>query len=185
MENRTDLRQPEENGTSAEKRQMAGGQTAVRVVPVESMDEMIRLFGVFDENLKIIEDETGAHIRTEGDCIRIEGEDASAELAAVVTDKLLMTLRRGEAIDRSRIRYAIDLAKEGNAELITELLDDVVAFTNKGRRIKCKTLGQKKYVSALKRHTVVFGVGPAGTGKTYLAVAMAVLAYKNKLKKSF
>lgn len=180
MENRTDLRQPEENGTSAEKRQMAGGQTAVRVVPVESMDEMIRLFGVFDENLKIIEDETGAHIRTEGDCIRIEGEDASAELAAVVTDKLLMTLRRGEAIDRSRIRYAIDLAKEGNAELITELLDDVVAFTNKGRRIKCKTLGQKKYVSALKRHTVVFGVGPAGTGKTYLAVAMAVLAYKNK-----
>ena len=180
MENRTDLRQPEENGTSAEKRQMAGGQTAVRVVPVESMDEMIRLFGVFDENLKIIEDETGAQIRTEGDCIRIEGEDASAELAAVVTDKLLMTLRRGEAIDRSRIRYAIDLAKEGNAELITELLDDVVAFTNKGRRIKCKTLGQKKYVSALKRHTVVFGVGPAGTGKTYLAVAMAVLAYKNK-----
>ncbi|MDD5918694.1 MAG: PhoH family protein [Christensenellales bacterium] len=144
------------------------------------MDELIRLFGVFDENLKIIEDETGARIRTEADCIRIEGEEASAELAAEVADKLLMTLRRGETIDRSRIRYAVDLAKEGNAELITELLDDVVAFTNKGRRIKCKTLGQKKYVSALKRHTVVFGVGPAGTGKTYLAVAMAVLAYKNK-----
>ena len=152
----------------------------VRIVPVESMDEMIRLFGVFDENLKIIEDETGARIRTEADSIRIEGAGGSAELAATVVDKLLMTLRRGEAIDRSRIRYAIDLAKEGNAELITELLDDVVAFTNKGRRIKCKTLGQKKYISALKRHTVVFGVGPAGTGKTYLAVAMAVLAYKNK-----
>ncbi|MBQ3201743.1 MAG: PhoH family protein [Clostridia bacterium] len=152
----------------------------VRIVPVESMDEMIRLFGVFDENLKIIEDETGARIRTEVDSIRIEGAGGSAELAATVVDKLLMTLRRGEAIDRSRIRYAIDLAKEGNAELITELLDDVVAFTNKGRRIKCKTLGQKKYISALKRHTVVFGVGPAGTGKTYLAVAMAVLAYKNK-----
>ncbi len=152
----------------------------VRIVPVESMDEMIRLFGVFDENLKIIEDETGARIRTEADNIRIEGAGGSAELAATVVDKLLLTLRRGEAIDRSRIRYAIDLAKEGNAELITELLDDVVAFTNKGRRIKCKTLGQKKYISALKRHTVVFGVGPAGTGKTYLAVAMAVLAYKNK-----
>ena len=152
----------------------------VRIVPVESMDEMIRLFGVFDENLKIIEDETGARIRTEADSIRIEGAGGSAELAATVVDKLLMTLRRGEAIDRSRIRYAIDLAKEGNAELITELLDDVVAFTNKGRRIKCKTLGQKKYISALKRNTVVFGVGPAGTGKTYLAVAMAVLAYKNK-----
>ena len=156
------------------------GQRVVRHVSVESMDEMIRLFGVFDENLKIIEEETGARIRAEGDCIKIEGDEASAELAATVADKLLMMLRRGEAIDRSRIRYAIDLAKEGNAELITELLDDVVAFTNKGRRIKCKTFGQKKYVSALKQHTVVFGVGPAGTGKTYLAVAMAVLAYKNK-----
>lgn len=175
MENRTDLLQPEE-----ELQTTASTQSAARTVPVESMDELIRLFGVFDENLKIIEDETGARIRTGGDSIRIEGEAASVELAATVTDKLLMTLRRGEAVDRSRIRYAVDLAKEGNAELITELLDDVVAFTNKGRRIKCKTLGQKKYVSALKRHTVVFGVGPAGTGKTYLAVAMAVLAYKNK-----
>ena len=95
-------------------------------------------------------------------------------------DKLLAMLRKGENIDRSRIRYAIDLAKEGNADLILELIDDVVAFTNKGRKIKCRTLGQKKYISALKRNTVVFGVGPAGTGKTYLAVAMAVLAYKNK-----
>ena len=95
-------------------------------------------------------------------------------------DKLLITVRRGENVDRSRIRYAVDLAKEGNADLITELESDVVAFTAKGRRIKCKTLGQKKYVNALKRNTVVFGVGPAGTGKTYLAVAMAVLAYKNK-----
>ena len=95
-------------------------------------------------------------------------------------DKLLIMLRRGEAVDRGRIRYAIDLAKEGNADLIEELIDDVVAFTHKGRQIKCKTVGQKRYVNALKRHTVVFGVGPAGTGKTYLAVAMAVLAFKNK-----
>lgn len=182
MENRIDLLNPEEEKRSSDELQagVPGVAVTVRTVPVESMDELIRLFGVFDENLKIIEDETGARIRTEADCIRIEGEEASAELAAEVADKLLMTLRRGETIDRSRIRYAVDLAKEGNAELITELLDDVVAFTNKGRRIKCKTLGQKKYVSALKRHTVVFGVGPAGTGKTYLAVAMAVLAYKNK-----
>ena len=182
MENRIDLLNSAEENRSSDELQagVPGAAVTVRTVPVESMDELIRLFGVFDENLKIIEDETGARIRTEADCIRIEGEEASAELAAEVADKLLMTLRRGETIDRSRIRYAVDLAKEGNAELITELLDDVVAFTNKGRRIKCKTLGQKKYVSALKRHTVVFGVGPAGTGKTYLAVAMAVLAYKNK-----
>ncbi len=149
-------------------------------IAVESMDEMIKLFGVFDENLKVISSETGARIIAAGDCIRIEGSNKTVELAATVVDKLLITIRRGDNIDRSRIRYAVDLAKEGNAELITELESDVVAFTAKGRRIKCKTLGQKKYVNALKRNTVVFGVGPAGTGKTYLAVAMAVLAYKNK-----
>ncbi len=147
---------------------------------VESMDEMIKLFGVFDENLRVIDAETGAHIIAAGDCIRIEGSEEAVTLAQTVVEKLLITVRRGENIDRSRIRYAVDLAKEGNADLITELESDVVAFTAKGRRIKCKTLGQKKYVNALKRNTVVFGVGPAGTGKTYLAVAMAVLAYKNK-----
>lgn len=149
-------------------------------IAVESMDEMIKLFGVFDENLNVISSETGARIIAAGDCIRIEGSNKTVELAATVVDKLLITIRRGDNIDRSRIRYAVDLAKEGNAELITELESDVVAFTAKGRRIKCKTLGQKKYVNVLKRNTVVFGVGPAGTGKTYLAVAMAVLAYKNK-----
>ena len=149
-------------------------------IAVESMDEVLRLFGVFDENLSIIQQETGANIKTDGGSISITGEAEAAALAHEVVDRLLTILRRGENIDRSRIRYAVDLAKEGNGELILELLDDVVAFTNKGRRIKCKTLGQKKYVSALKKHTVVFGVGPAGTGKTYLAVAMAVLAFKNK-----
>ena len=149
-------------------------------VPVEQMDELVRLFGVFDENLKIIEAETQAHISSDPDSIRIQGSEEAVTAATAVIEKLLMLIRRGENIDRGRIRYAIDLAKEGNADLILELADDVVAFTNKGKQIKCKTLGQKKYVQALKKHTVVFGVGPAGTGKTYLAVAMAVLALKNK-----
>ena len=140
-------------------------------IALESMDEVLRLFGVFDENLGIIQQETGAIIKTDGGSVVITGEEEAAALAHAVVDKLLTILRRGENIDRSRIRYAVDLAKEGNAELILELLDDVVAFTN---------MGQKKYISALKRHTVVFCVGPAGTGKTYLAVAMAVLAFKNK-----
>lgn len=149
-------------------------------IPVESMDEVIRLFGAFDENLAVLESETGAKIAHAADSIRVSGGEEEVAAAAAVVDKLLMLIRRGEAVDRGRIRYAVDLAKEGNAELIEELADDVVAFTNKGRRIKCKTVGQKRYVSALKRDTVVFGVGPAGTGKTYLAVAMAVLAFKNK-----
>ena len=150
------------------------------IVPIEQMDELIRLFGVFDENLKIIEAETGTHITSDSDNIKIAGSEENAQTACAVIEKLLELIRKGEAVDRGRIRYAVDLAREGNADLILELADDVVAFTSKGKQIKCKTLGQKKYVKALKKHTVVFGVGPAGTGKTYLAVAMAVLALKNK-----
>ena len=129
MENRIDLLNSAEENRSSDELQagVPGAAVTVRTVPVESMDELIRLFGVFDENLKIIEDETGARIRTEADCIRIEGEEASAELAAEVADKLLMTLRRGETIDRSRIRYAVDLAKEGywlpNESILNWMLD--------------------------------------------------------------
>lgn len=150
------------------------------ILPLDSMDEQIRLFGAFDENLGILEAETGAHIRVDADGIGCEGDELQAQLAYNVIEKLLYMIRRNEQIDRSRIRYAVELAKEGNADLIEELVDDVIAFTFRGKRVKSKTLGQKHYVDALKHHTVTFGVGPAGTGKTYLAVAMAVLAYKNK-----
>lgn len=149
-------------------------------LPVQSMDELMRLFGVFDENLEILQSETDTHITTAADCICVEGAQENVELAAAVLDKLLMLLRKGEAINRSRIRYAVDLAKEGNADMIEHIMGDVIAITNKGRQIRCKTLGQNRYVKALKEYELVFGVGPAGTGKTYLAVAMAVLAFKNK-----
>lgn len=151
-----------------------------KTVEIRSMDEQIRLFGAFDENLKVIEAETGTSIRSDADDILISGEEENAEIARNVIEKLLMLIRRDEKIDRGRIRYAVDLAREGNSELIPELADDVIAFTNRGKQIKCRTVGQKRYINALKHNTVVFGVGPAGTGKTYLAVAMAVLAFKNK-----
>lgn len=147
---------------------------------LDSMDEQIKLFGAFDENLRVLEAETGAHITVTADGVSCKGDEQSAKLAYEIIEKLLSMIRHREQIDRSRIRYAVELAKEGNADLIEELYDDVVAFTFKGKRVKSKTLGQKRYVDALKHHTVTFGVGPAGTGKTYLAVAMAVLAYKNK-----
>ena len=133
-----------------------------------------------DAIMGIVQEETGAHIRTGEDGIRIDGSEEQVELAGTVLEKILDMHRRGEEINKSRIRYAIDLAKEGNADLIEQIMGDVVAITNKGRQIKCKTLGQKRYVQALKEYELVFGVGPAGTGKTYLAVAMAVLAFKNK-----
>lgn len=150
------------------------------IVPVEAMDDLIVLFGVFDENLRVIEEETGTRIVADAGGVRIEGEPDAAKLTASVVEKMLDMQRRGERINRGRLRYAIDLAKEGNVDLIEQIMGDVIAITSRGRQVKCKTLGQKRYVQALKQNELVFGIGPAGTGKTYLAVAMAVLAFKNK-----
>ncbi len=149
-------------------------------IELESMDDSIGLFGVFDENLNVFEEEIGVKIKIHADGISIEGDEEQVTLCKTVLEKLLDMQRKGEPINRGRIRYAIDIAKDGNAELIKEIMGDVVALTNRGKQIKCKTLGQKKYIQALKTHELVFGVGPAGTGKTYLAVAMAVVAFKNK-----
>lgn len=153
---------------------------ATEYIEFDSMDEAIRLFGVFDENLRVIEAETGARITFDSERIKVSGAEKAVQTASGVIASMLALIQKGENIDRGRIRYAVDLAREGNPELILDLADDVIAFTSRGKQIKCKTLGQKKYVNALKKNTVVFGVGPAGTGKTYLAVAMAVLAFKNK-----
>ncbi|MBR4906032.1 MAG: PhoH family protein [Clostridia bacterium] len=144
------------------------------------MDDSIGLFGVFDENLNVFEEEIGVKIRIHSDGIAIEGDEEQVQLCRTILEKLLDMQRKGEPINRGRIRYAIDIAKDGKAEMIKEIMGDVVALTNRGKQIKCKTLGQKKYIQALKSHELVFGVGPAGTGKTYLAVAMAVVAFKNK-----
>ncbi len=155
------------------------GRTVARI-ELESMDDSIGLFGVFDENLTVFEEEIGVKIRIHSDGVAIEGDEEQVGLCKTVLEKLLDMQRKGEPINRGRIRYAIDIAKDGNADLIKEIMGDVVALTNRGKQIKCKTLGQKKYIQALKNHELVFGVGPAGTGKTYLAVAMAVVAFKNK-----
>ncbi len=155
------------------------GKSIARI-ELESMDDSIGLFGVFDENLNVFEEEIGVKIRIRSDGIAIDGDEEQVQLCRTILEKLLDMQRRGEPINRGRIRYAIDIAKDGNAEMIKEIMGDVVALTNRGKQIKCKTLGQKKYIQALKNHELVFGVGPAGTGKTYLAVAMAVVAFKNK-----
>ncbi len=149
-------------------------------IELESMDDSIGLFGVFDENVSVFEEETGVKLRIRSDGISIEGDEDQVALCKTVLEKLLEMQRKGEAVNRGRIRYAIDIAKDGKAELIKEIMGDVVALTNRGKQVKCKTLGQKRYIQALKSHELVFGVGPAGTGKTYLAVAMAVVAFKNK-----
>ncbi len=156
-------------------------QTAVqRLFAVENIEQMRILFGGFDENIKVIMEQTGADIAARDTSIVVTGAEESVELACQVMDRLLKLIARKESIDRSRIRYAVELAKEGNADMIDAIMQDVVAVTHRGKQIRCKTLGQRTYVKAMKDNTVVFSIGPAGTGKTYLAMAVAVAAYKNK-----
>ncbi len=155
---------------------------AEHVVCVElgTLDTLSKLLGTFDENLNIIARETGVTAYVEGTKIRLSGDENQVSLAETVINKLASIIRSGEPIDKTRIIYCVELAKEGNAEGIEKVMSGVIAITSRGKQIKCKTVGQKKYVDAIKKNTVVFGVGPAGTGKTYLAVAMAVSAFKNK-----
>ncbi|MBQ3232891.1 MAG: PhoH family protein, partial [Clostridia bacterium] len=147
---------------------------------VDEPERFIALFGLNDENIDLIRRELNVQIFAHGNEITLTGEEEKVRLARLTLDKLLEIIARGDPIDRSRIRYAIDRASEGNADRIGEIMRDVIAITYKGRQVKCKTLGQKKYVDAIKKNTLSFGIGPAGTGKTYLAVAMAVVALKNK-----
>ena len=150
------------------------------MMTVGNVDQLMALFGPHDENVDLVRRETGAEIFAHGDEITLSGEEEAVRLAHLVLDKLLAILAQGEGIDRSRIRYAIDLAREGYADRFEEIMQGVIAITYRGRQIKCKTLGQQKYIDAIKKNTCVFAVGPAGTGKTYLAIAMAVVALKNK-----
>jgi phosphate starvation-inducible PhoH-like protein len=143
-------------------------------------DEVAALFGNFDENLKTLESELDVSIAPRESDLVITGQAQGVELAAEVIDKLGVMLKNNERVDKGRIRYAIELAREGNADLITEIMTDVLIVTHRGKQVKCKTVGQKKLVNAVRANTMVFAVGPAGTGKTYLAMAMAVVALKNK-----
>jgi phosphate starvation-inducible PhoH-like protein len=151
-----------------------------RRIAVESMQHLSELFGNYDENMKVIEEELSVSVATRDAEIIVSGELDKVSLAEAVIERLLRMMRKGVVVDRSRIRYAIDVIAEGKADQLEEAMTDVVAVTNRGKQIKCRTVGQKRYVKALRENTVVICSGPAGTGKTYLAIAMAVLALKNK-----
>lgn len=149
-------------------------------IKMSSNDDVAALFGNFDENLKTLESELDVRIAPKDSDLAITGLPQGVEIAAEVIDKLGDMLKSKEHIDKGRIRYAIELAREGNANLISEIMTDVLIVTHRGKQVKCKTVGQKKFVNAVRANTMVFAVGPAGTGKTYLAMAMAVVALKNK-----
>ena len=147
---------------------------------IDSPEEFISLFGIREENLSLFREELGVEIFAHGNEVKLTGEPEKVELSKMTFERLLEIIRRGETVDRTRIRYAIELAKEGKADRIGEIMRDVIAITYRGRQVKCKTLGQKQYVDAIRQNACAFGIGPAGTGKTYLAIAMAVVALKSK-----
>jgi phosphate starvation-inducible PhoH-like protein len=150
-------------------------------VEIKSGNKIAEFLGVFDENLNVLSGELGVVVFVEDGFIKVTGEKAKVDFAKTVIEKLIDVISVNEPLDKTRILYCIEMAKEGSLDGIEKTFSGVVAVTSKGKQIKPKTVGQKKYVDAIKKNTVVFGVGPAGTGKTYLAVCMAALAYKQKL----
>ncbi|MBQ7914487.1 MAG: PhoH family protein [Clostridia bacterium] len=149
-------------------------------IQVETMDELIKIFGPFDENIKCICTAFDVKVVVQDGQSSLMGEESNVDLAMRVVDKLKNFIYNGDNIDIGRVNYLCDCAKADKLEEIDQLLNDVVAITSRGKPIKSKTVGQKKYVDLMKKNTITFGVGPAGTGKTYLAVALAVNAFKAK-----
>ncbi len=153
---------------------------SVRKITAENSDLLQKVLGTFDENLNVIMRELGVTVRVDGLTVVITGEEDKSASAAAVVENLLKLAQSGEEIDRGRTQYCIELAKEGKGDDIQKLSSGTLAITSRGKPVKCKTVGQKKYADCIKNNAVTFGIGPAGTGKTYLAVCLAVQAYKQK-----
>ncbi len=151
-----------------------------RIINAERIEQIINVFGSFDENIKRIEQTYGVKITNRGTELKISGEDEAADRAGRAIEGLLLLAAKGETIDEQKVRYLIDLVSSGNEDKIGEMAKDVVCITAKGRPVKAKTLGQQRYMKAISKNTITIGVGPAGTGKTYLAVAAAVAAFREK-----
>ncbi len=151
-----------------------------RLIEVDSMETMMALFGSFDENVRLIEKEYDVAVINRGSEIKVAGEAAQVNLALSAIHSLLGMASRGDAIGEQEVRYVLSQVKDGNEEELEDLGKDVVTVSTKGVPIKAKTLGQKHYISCIEQNSIVFGIGPAGTGKTYLAVAAAVAAFKRK-----
>ena len=151
-----------------------------QTVDLKTLDGLAKILGNFDENLDFLASELHLVAYVDGVKIHLEGDEKEVAIGLEVLSALLKLAENGEGVDKGRMAYCIELAKEGRAGEIASLSGGAIAVTSRGKQIKCKTVGQKKYVEAIKNNTVVFGVGPAGTGKTYLAVCMAVTAFKTK-----
>lgn len=155
-------------------------ETVQEYLTLNGMDAYLALFGANERNVSLLESELGVKLSLRGSEIKIEGEAENVGWARQVLEKLMELEARHTPIDRTTLRYACALVKEDGLDRLDELAAQVVAITHRGRPVRCKTLGQYDYVKAIREHELTFAVGPAGTGKTYLAMALAVAALRNK-----
>ena len=151
-----------------------------RTVNAERVEDIIAVFGSFDENIRRIEEAFNVAIVNRGTDLKITGDEEAADKAARTLIGLLALAAKGESIDEQRVRYLMTLVKEDNDAHVAQMTKDVVCITAKGKPIKAKTVGQQHYMKAIQKNTITIGVGPAGTGKTYLAVAAAVAAFRER-----
>jgi phosphate starvation-inducible PhoH-like protein len=151
-----------------------------QIIEFEALEQAVSLFGSFDENVKLIEREYSVSIISRGTDLKVVGDAENVSKAVRVLNSLLVLIGKGESLSDQNIRYVISLVNEGNEDKLNSMTSDSICITSKGRPVKPKTLGQKKYCESIRNNTITFGIGPAGTGKTYLAVAMAVTAFRAK-----
>ena len=151
-----------------------------KIYEFDGSADLAALFGSFDHNIKLIEQNTHTHILNRGTDVRIVGDEENVEKVSKIFSNLLSLMERGETLNDQNILYVISMVNDGIEQGVSLLTDGTVCISAKGRAIKAKTLGQKKYLEAIKNNTITFGIGPAGTGKTYLAVASAVTSFRNK-----
>ena len=151
-----------------------------RTINAERVEQLIDVFGSFDENVRRIEDAFGVKITNRNNELKVTGDEEAADKGCRAIEALLALSAKGEEIDEQKVRYLINLVNTGNEDQVSKMAKDVVCVTAKGRPVKAKTIGQQNYLKAIEKNTITIGVGPAGTGKTYLAMALAVVALKNK-----
>ena len=151
-----------------------------QVINIDRMEHAVSLFGSFDENILLIEKEFGVSVLSRGSELKIKGDAEKVMLAEKAVKGLLTLVNKGETLNEQNVRYVLSLVREGSEDKLSSMGSDCICITAKGKPVKAKTLGQKKYIEAIKNNTIVLGVGPAGTGKTYLAVALAVAAFRAK-----
>ena len=149
-----------------------------QIIKLERMEDAVALFGNFDQNIKLLQEAFGVFAVIRGEILKISGEEKAVFAAKQAVEEMLALLSRGDLLTEQKVRYLISLIQEGHSDQFQELSNDCVCITAKGKPVKAKTLGQNEYLNGIESNTITIGIGPAGTGKTYLAVAMAVRAFR-------